>query len=148
MRRRSCPKCGEKRFVKAGFHHNKQRFKCKHCSATFVGNITQSYPEKTRQQALAMYLEGLGFRAIERLTGVSHVTVMLWVRQAGKTIAAPRFSKKVEAIELDELCTHIQKKTESVGCGWLLTAQPAALLPPSMVAVAWPRHESSLKSCP
>ena len=30
-----------------------------------------------------MYVNGLGFRAIERITGVNHNTVINWVKQVG-----------------------------------------------------------------
>jgi transposase-like protein len=39
--------------------------------------------------ALQLYLEGLSLRGIERLLKISHVTVLKWVRQWGKTIAKP-----------------------------------------------------------
>jgi transposase-like protein len=39
--------------------------------------------------ALQLYLEGLSLRGIEGLLKISHVTVLEWVRQWGKTIAKP-----------------------------------------------------------
>ena len=39
----------------------------------------EKHPE-TRQLALDMYLEGLGFRVIGRLLNVSHTAVFGWVR--------------------------------------------------------------------
>ena len=38
---------------------------------------------EVRQQALKLYLEGLGFRAIGRELNVSNVTVLNWVRAYG-----------------------------------------------------------------
>jgi transposase-like protein len=32
---------------------------------------------------LKMYVNGIGFRGIERVTGVHHTTVINWVRQVG-----------------------------------------------------------------
>jgi len=32
---------------------------------------------------LTMYVNGQGFRAIERITGVNHNTVINWVKQVG-----------------------------------------------------------------
>ena len=42
-----------------------------------------------REAALAHYLEGVGWRATERLVGVSHNTVMNWVLEevAGQPLA-------------------------------------------------------------
>jgi transposase-like protein len=50
-------------------------------------------------------LEGLGFRAIERLLGVSDTTVLLWVKNPGKAIQELelRHPSKVEFLELDEI---------------------------------------------
>lgn len=56
-------------------------------------------------RAIQLYLEGLGFRAIERLLGVSDTTVLLWVKNPGKAIQELelRHPSKVEFLELDEI---------------------------------------------
>lgn len=64
--------------------------------------------------ALELYLEGLGFRAIERVLGVSHVSVMKWVEKYGKDlnfVKAEGENKEAKIIEIDEICTYLQKKT-------------------------------------
>jgi len=33
-----------------------------------------------------MYVNGMGFRGIERVTGVHHTTVITWVKQVGKRL--------------------------------------------------------------
>ena len=33
-----------------------------------------------------MYVNGMGFRGIERVTGVHHTTVINWVRQVGERL--------------------------------------------------------------
>ena len=64
-------------------------------------------------------MEGLGFRAIERLEGISHVSVMKWVRHLGNKINALKETslEKVSIMELDELWHFIGKKNKSAGCG-------------------------------
>ena len=66
-----------------------------------------------RQQYVALclklYLEGMGFRAIERVVSVSHVSVINWVKKYGKALthAVEQQRKKLSAVELDELCSYV-----------------------------------------
>jgi hypothetical protein len=73
-----------------------------------------------------LYLEGCGFRRIERLTGISNVTVMKWIRALGDRVAAlrQRTPQNIELVELDELFTYVYKKTKDTSCGWLLIEIP------------------------
>ena len=57
---------------------------------------------------------GNGFRRLERILKVSHVSVINWVKKAGaKLEKVPKKDEKVEALELDKLC--IIKKTSGSG---------------------------------
>ncbi len=135
MQRKACPRCASKDFVKAGFHPNgKQRLRCKACKRDFVAVETKQYPPEKRELARKLYLEGLGFRAIGRIIGVSNVTVLYWIREMGEALLA-KPAAKAEQIELDELCTYIQKKSVNAGFGWLLTVQAEPSLPPGSVLV-------------
>ena len=126
-----CPKCNGKRSVKSGFNVGRQRYKCKLCGCNYTQSVSRSKPIHIKKLALHMYLEGLGFRSIGRILGVSNVAVLKWIRKAGEVLQEKipenaAFSKKVEVMELDEMWHFIQKKTTESGCGWLLieTAQP------------------------
>ena len=58
-----------------------------------------------------MYLNGMGFRGIERVTGVHHTMVINWVKQVGDLLPDsynPEITSEVG--ELDELETFIGKK--------------------------------------
>lgn len=67
-----------------------------------------------------MYLNGMGFRAIERGTGINHNTIINWVRQAGKTLPdAPESQEIPEVTELDEIQTFVGSKKNKI---WLWTA--------------------------
>ncbi len=46
----------------------------------------QGYPEEIKKECLEMYVNGLGFRAIERVKKVHHTTVINWVRELGNTL--------------------------------------------------------------
>ena len=76
-----CPKCQSQHFVKAGFNNGRQRYKCKLCNHYFsVQKPVRHKSDETKQMAIKMYLEGLGFRAIGRLLNVSHQTAYRWVK--------------------------------------------------------------------
>ena len=57
-----------------------------------------------REEAVNLYLEGVGFRGIERLTNISHVTVMRWVKGLADKIDAQSSpeEKRVAIMELDD----------------------------------------------
>jgi transposase-like protein len=107
-----CPKChGEKR-VKYRFHRGKQRYLCKECGCNYVENPYTGYTDKEKQEAIRYYNEGIGFRKIERLLGMSHVSVINWVKKVAEKLkkVLPK-KEKVEVLELDELCVNFKKKS-------------------------------------
>jgi len=63
-----------------------------------------------RRQAVAMSVDGLNFRRIARLLGVSHQTVANWVKAHADSLpdAPPVPDVEVEVEELDELFTFVQ----------------------------------------
>jgi hypothetical protein len=62
-----------------------------------------------------MYVNGIGFRAIERLTGVNHNTVINWVKEvAGKLPDPPEHSEIPEVAQVDELETFVSKKKQNL----------------------------------
>ena len=57
-------------------------------------------------------MEGIGFRRIERLLHVSHVSVINWVRKAANQIRKDEKIKtpiKTDVLELDEMCINFKK---------------------------------------
>ena len=74
------PKCEKKEKVKNKFMKSKQQYKCKHCKCNYTGD-DDVYPDHIKQKAIKYYLEGNGFRRIERLIWVNHASVINWVRQ-------------------------------------------------------------------
>lgn len=62
----------------------------------------------------------MGFRAIERSTGVHHTTVIYWLKQIGSQLPdAPPINEIPEVGELDELETFVGSKKNKI---WLWTA--------------------------
>lgn len=57
-----------------------------------------------------MYLNGMEFRAIARVTEIDHTTIMNWVEEAGKLLPdEPQEDEIPEITEIDELQTFVGK---------------------------------------
>jgi len=77
-----CPKCKSQQYVKSGMAKGKQRYKCKDCSYFFtVIKDGKSVDPYYVIKALQLYIEGVSYREIERILGVSHVSVINWVKR-------------------------------------------------------------------
>jgi AcrR family transcriptional regulator/transposase-like protein len=76
-----CPDCQSDRVAKNGRQQNKQRYICRGCGRQFVDQyVERGYPLEIRQKCLDLHQAGISFREIERSTGVSHNTVINWVK--------------------------------------------------------------------
>ena len=84
-----CPKCNSENQVKDGIVKKRQRYLCKDCNYRFTVE-NRGKPIEIKRAALFLYLEGLGFRSIERFLKVSNVSVMKWIKSFGKEIESIR----------------------------------------------------------
>jgi AcrR family transcriptional regulator len=76
-----CPDCQSDRVAKNGRQQGKQRHICKECGRQFIDRyVERGYPLEIRQRCLDLHAQGVSFREIERSTGVSHNTVINWVK--------------------------------------------------------------------
>ena len=85
-------------------------------------NLTRTVrsPDSVKRLCLKMYLNGMGLRAIERVTQIHHTTVMHWIREAASTLPnAPQVEEIPEITELDELQTFVGSKQNKY---WLWSA--------------------------
>lgn len=115
-----CPKCKSASNVKDGIVKGRQRYFCKQCKYRFTVE-QRGKPIYIKKLALMMYLEGLGFRSIERILNVSNVTVMNWIKAFGEQIDDYRTPERnLEIIEMDEVHTYVQQKKTTAGYGFLL----------------------------
>jgi transposase-like protein len=73
-----CTKCKSEQIVKAGFHHRKQRYKCKECGRQFTRFKDKNATK--RAFALYLYVVGLSMNSIARMFEVETSTVLYWVR--------------------------------------------------------------------
>lgn len=56
-----------------------------------------------------MYVNGMGFRAIERVTGINHNTVINWVKLVATRLPdAPEYSEIPEITQVDELLSFVR----------------------------------------
>ena len=98
----------------------KQNHICVDCDRQFVGNPQKKrgYSDEIRKICFKMYLNGMGFRGIERVTGVHHTTVINWVKQVGELLP-DAYDPEVtpEVGELDELETFVKSKKTKSGFG-------------------------------
>ena len=120
MKQIACPKCQSQQVIKSGVINERQRFRCKQCSYSFTvlkkgKNIDPYYVIK----ALQLYLEGVTLREIERILGISHVSVMNWVKKYN--IKAPdnyEYHPTYQVLTHMELMDFfsVKEKLKSSGC--------------------------------
>ena len=123
-----CKKCQSPKTVKAGKVNGNQRFKCKDCGCQFQPNRHHGRPEKTKRFAIILYLFGLSFRTIAKLTKTDLHAVYRWIREfAEEHYEKPEPKSKAVIVELDEMWHFIHSKKNSVGYGKLIAAIPVNL---------------------
>ncbi|WP_157867546.1 IS1 family transposase [Gloeothece citriformis] len=108
----SCPKCASNNIRKNGHRRGKQNHQCQDCGRQFIDCYSQvGYPKEVKENCLTMYVNGNGFRAIERITKVNHNTVIRWVRQVGIKLSNQKETSSIpDVAQLDELQTFVGKK--------------------------------------
>ncbi len=117
-----CPKCSSTHIRKNGSRKGKQRYICADCQRQFLSAYEppKGYSEELKRECIELYLNGMGFRAIERVKHVHHTTIIYWVKQLGNGLPdAPQKSNIPEVGELDELQTFVHSKKNKI---WLWTA--------------------------
>ena len=73
-----CPYCKSTRIRKNGKRRGKQNHISVNCERQFIDiyNPPKGYSNEIKQQCLKAYVNGSGFRAIERQKGVNHTTII------------------------------------------------------------------------
>ena len=121
----NCPHCHSVKVRKYGVIKGKQRYHCQECERYFQSTYEQTgYHPDVKQICLKMYLNGIGFRGIERITGIHHTTIMNWVRESGERLPEDEEGDAPLFAELDELQTYVGQtyvgqKTDKI---WIWTA--------------------------
>jgi transposase-like protein len=115
-----CLHCRSAWIVRNGISkHNKQRFLCKICHKTFGLTDDRKIGNHLKRWAMHLYLEGVRLREIEKLLGVSHVSVMKWGR-AWKEIVAPPAQKSTNWIHFENLPAYWSKSMNDLHSGGVI----------------------------
>jgi transposase-like protein len=98
----NCPTCQSSQIRKNGHHRGKQRYQCKNCDRQFLESYSaKGYSDEVKRQCLKMYVNGMGFRGVERVSGVHHTTLIHWVKQVA--IALPDAPESAEIPEIAQV---------------------------------------------
>jgi transposase-like protein len=67
-----CQSCKSTHIRKNGLNKGKQNYICVDCKRQFITdyNSHKGYDDEFKRECLKMYVNGMGFRAIERVKGV------------------------------------------------------------------------------
>ncbi|OFY86348.1 MAG: hypothetical protein A3F72_11135 [Bacteroidetes bacterium RIFCSPLOWO2_12_FULL_35_15] len=117
----NCPKCKQSNFCKDGIANGRQRYQCKSCSYRYtVIRKSDVRADEIKRMALAMYLEGLGYRVIARILEVNHVTIFYWIKEWGIHAKKIRSNDILRSIEINELHTIVAQKKKTKGYAMLV----------------------------
>lgn len=118
-----CPRCQFTKVVKSGIVNERQRFKCKRCNYSFtVNKLGKRIDSYYVIKALQLYLEGISYREIERLLGISHVSVMNWVRKYRiKAPAQQDYRPTYKVLNHNELSNYFSESDNLQGAGMIVT---------------------------
>lgn len=118
-----CPKCQNSKIVKSGIINQKQRYLCKNCNYFFtVNKIGKKIDDYYVTKALQLYLEGLSYREIERIIGVSHVSISNWIKSFNiKKPANSNYHPTYKILNHLELIEYIKNKEVLSGAGMIIT---------------------------
>ncbi len=135
-----CPKCASFKIIKSGVVQERQRHKCKNCGYFFtVDKLGKRIDNYYVTKSIQLYYEGLSYRDIERLLGVSHVSVMNWVKQYGVVRpSTPHYNPEVELVSHEELLKHMEAKANLKDTGYVISEVGDKFL-----LIKWSKHKGN-----
>jgi len=123
MKLNTCPKCQHNVIIKSGIVKGRQRYQCKSCKYFFtVGKEGKQIDSYYVIKALQLYIEGVSLREIERLIGVSHVSVLNWVRKY--KISSPEnndYHPTYKVLKHNELIEYLSDRSQIKDSGMIIT---------------------------
>ena len=79
----TCSRCGSEDIVKNGKNKSgTQTYKCKSCGACRVLSYKQKTKHIDKEAVLRTYAERNSYRSTARIFGISHVTVLNWLKKS------------------------------------------------------------------
>lgn len=120
---KTCPSCASNHVIKSGVINERQRFKCKACGYHFtVDKQGKSIRDYYVTKAIQLYVEGVSYREIERILGVSHVSVLNWVRKYKiKRPENTAYHPTYKILSHAELLEQMKDKSNMSGAGMIIT---------------------------
>ena len=123
MKIKHCPRCKGNNITKSGVIKERQRYNCKSCSYNFtVEKEGKSIDSYYVIKALQLHIEGVTYREIERILGVSHVSVMNWVKKY--KVKAPEkydYRPTYKVLTLTELSVFFANPANMKNTGMMVT---------------------------
>ncbi|WP_103864579.1 helix-turn-helix domain-containing protein [Aquimarina sp. I32.4] len=118
-----CPNCSSSDNIKSGVINKRQRYRCKKCNYYFtVNKLGKKIDDYYVNKALQLYLEGLTYREIERILGISHVSVMNWVKKYNiKRPYNSQYHSTYKILNAFELANYFQSPDNIKGAGVVVT---------------------------
>ena len=134
-----CPKCESTEATKSGVINERQRFRCRQCGYHYtVAKVGREVDSYYVIKALQLYIEGVSYREIERLLGVSHVSVMNWVKKYGvKAPRQPDYHPTYKILNHKELAEFFQQPGNLKGAGMVVTE-----LGDKIMVIRWERFRA------
>lgn len=119
----NCPNCQGDKIIKSGIIKDRQRYKCKSCNYFFtVNKLGKNIDNYYVSKAIQLYIEGLSYREIERILGVSHVSVINWVKKYNiKRPEQTNYHPSYKILSSEELSKFFTRPENISGAGVLVT---------------------------
>jgi transposase-like protein len=123
MEQKICPKCQSNQHNKAGVVQGRQRYKCKKCGYHFsVQKIGKKIDDYYVTKAIQLYVEGVSYREIERILGISHVSVMNWIKSYQiKRPVQTDYRPTYKILNHSELVRLVTNREQLKGAGMMVT---------------------------
>ena len=83
-----CPPCAHPDSIRYGTSRGVQRYRCQACQRIFQ-TLQRGKDPALKQQACQLYLDGMGMRAVGRVLGIHHKTLLLAAASCPSTPSEP-----------------------------------------------------------
>jgi len=129
-----CPQCESADLIKRGRKNGYQRFVCRSCGR-YSTDRQPKFSAQTKAQAIRMYMNSMGIRAIGRVLNASPAAVLIWIRKEHAALqqrlgqTEPVEAEPPDIIEMDEIYTYVQKNSVAPSSGPPIAAGVAGSSP-------------------
>ena len=80
-----------------------------------IPKLREVIASEVRRTCLRMVVNGMGYRGIERVTGVHHTTIINWHKEVGKELPDSYEPEQIPEVgEINQVYTFVGKKKQSL----------------------------------